>query len=303
MVIVLSLLLFGSIMAVFFVVTSQPVDDISARLKQLGYTQEGKVISQEEAELAKSFRERVIAPMQERMAGVLGKYTASGQKNLMRKKLVSAGLYQMTVNQYLGKKAMMAIGFPAFLGGLMFFLKMGITKTLIFAGVGFLFGFKFPDIDINGKTKKRQKTVQKGLPDVLDLLCVSVEAGLGFDQAMGKVVEKTKGAIGEEFNRTMQEIRIGKQRRVALKDMSDRVGVEDLSNFISALIQADQLGVSIAKVLRIQSEQMRMRRRQRAEEQAAKAALKMLFPMIFCIFPSMFIVLLGPAILQMTQNQ
>jgi tight adherence protein C len=137
------------------------------------------------------------------------------------------------------------------------------------------------------------------LPDVLDLLTVSVEAGLGFDQAVVKVIEKFKGPLAEEFHRTLQEVRMNKPRREALRALADRVGIDDLTAFIAALIQADQLGVSIAKVLRIQSDQMRIKRRQRAEEQAQKASIKMLFPLIFFIFPAMFIVLLGPAVLSM----
>jgi tight adherence protein C len=140
------------------------------------------------------------------------------------------------------------------------------------------------------------------LPDNLDLLTVSVEAGLGFDQALLKLVEKTQGPLTDEFKRVLQEMRIGKTRRDALREMSVRAGVEDLQTFVVAIIQADQLGVGIGKVLRIQSQQLRERRRLKAEERAQKAPVKMLIPMVVFIFPCLFIILLGPGVLQLIDN-
>jgi tight adherence protein C len=140
------------------------------------------------------------------------------------------------------------------------------------------------------------------VPDTLDLLTISVKAGLGFDAALAKVVEKTKGPLADEFARALNELRVGKQRREALRDIVARTDVRALTNFIGAIIQAEQLGVSISKVLQVQSEQLRIERRQRAEEAAAKAPIKMLFPLVGCIFPSMFIVILGPAIILIAIN-
>ena len=140
------------------------------------------------------------------------------------------------------------------------------------------------------------------IPDALDLLTISVRAGLGFDAALGKVVEKLKGPLSDEFRRALAEVRVGKARRDALRDIVPRTEVAPLTNFIGAIIQAEQLGVSISKVLQVQSEQLRIERRQRAEEQAAKAPIKMLFPLVGCIFPSLFIVILGPAIILIVQN-
>ena len=140
------------------------------------------------------------------------------------------------------------------------------------------------------------------IPDTLDLLTISVRAGLGFDAALGKVVEKLKGPLSDEFRRALAEVRVGKARRDALRDIVPRTEVGPLTNFIGAIIQAEQLGVSISKVLQVQSEQLRIERRQRAEEQAAKAPIKMLFPLVGCIFPSLFIVILGPAIILIVQN-
>lgn len=158
------------------------------------------------------------------------------------------------------------------------------------------------DLFIRFKTQRRQVDMAKELPDVLDLLTVSVESGLGFDAALQKVVKKTKGPISGEFNKTLQEIKMGKTRRDALRDLGDRTGVEDLNTFIGAIIQADQLGVSIGNVLRIQSKQMRQIRKQRIEEKAMKAPIKMLLPMVFFIFPTLFLVLLGPAAIQLVES-
>jgi tight adherence protein C len=150
---------------------------------------------------------------------------------------------------------------------------------------------------LSGKIRRRQDEVIKALPDALDLLTICVEAGLGFDAAMAKVAEKWENELSRAFGRVIHEIRLGKLRREALREMEHNVGVTDVTSFVAAVIQADQLGVSMAKVMRIQSEQMRIKRRQRAEEKAHQAPIKMLFPMVFLIFPSIYIVLLGPAVL------
>ena len=168
--------------------------------------------------------------------------------------------------------------------------------------VGLLFGYTIPEFWLGGRVKKRQKAVLLQIPDALDLLTISVRAGLGFDGALGKVVEKLKGPLTEEFRRALAEIRVGKPRRDALRDIVPRTEVPALTNFIGAIIQAEQLGVSISKVLQVQSEQLRIERRQRAEEMAAKAPIKMLFPLVGCIFPSLFIVILGPAIILIMIN-
>jgi tight adherence protein C len=159
-----------------------------------------------------------------------------------------------------------------------------------------------PEFWLGGRVKKRQKGILLQIPDALDLLTISVRAGLGFDAALGKVVEKMKGPLVDEFRRALAEVRVGKARREALRDIVPRTEVQPLTNFIGAIIQAEQLGVSISKVLQVQSEQLRIERRQRAEEQAAKAPIKMLFPLVGCIFPSLFVVILGPALILIMQN-
>jgi len=177
-------------------------------------------------------------------------------------------------------------------------LIQGVLLGLVGLGIGYL----APEFWLGGRVKRRQKGILLQIPDALDLLTISVRAGLGFDAALGKVVEKMKGPLVDEFRRALAEVRVGKARREALRDMIPRTEVQPLTNFIGAIIQAEQLGVSISKVLQVQSEQLRIERRQRAEEQAAQAPIKMLFPLVGCIFPSLFVVILGPALILIMQN-
>ncbi|MEL7234420.1 MAG: type II secretion system F family protein, partial [Chloroflexota bacterium] len=163
-------------------------------------------------------------------------------------------------------------------------------------------GYFLPSLWIGSKISKRQDTIIKALPDALDLLTICVEAGLGFDAAMGKVYEKWDNDLSLAFGRVLREIQLGKGRREALKDMSDRLGVPDVTTFIAAVIQADSLGVSMSQILRVQSDQMRIKRRQRAQEKAQAAPVKMMIPLAFLIFPAIYIVLLGPAILSLIEN-
>jgi tight adherence protein C len=160
----------------------------------------------------------------------------------------------------------------------------------------------FPQLWLSSKISRRQKEIRKAMPDALDLLTICVEAGLGFDAAMSKVSEKWESQLSFAFARAIQEIQLGKVRREALRDMAERIGIPEMTSFVAAVIQSEQLGVSLAKVLRIQSDQMRVKRRQRAEEEAHKAPLKMLIPMALLIFPSLMIVLLTPAALRLFQS-
>ncbi|MCL4440785.1 MAG: type II secretion system F family protein, partial [Firmicutes bacterium] len=160
-------------------------------------------------------------------------------------------------------------------------------------------GWHLPEFYLRQKIQERKTAVEKTLPDVLDLITVSVEAGMGFDGALLKVVDKGKGILASEFSQVLHECRMGKPRREAMRDMADRIGVDDLSTFAGAVIQAEQLGLGLTNVLRLQSEQMRRKRRQRAEEMAMKAPVKMVIPMVLFIFPTIFVVLLGPAIINL----
>ncbi|MCA9984832.1 MAG: type II secretion system F family protein, partial [Anaerolineales bacterium] len=192
----------------------------------------------------------------------------------------------------------MAILFFIILGG----YDLSTPTRLAYTLLATAFGFMLPQMLLSSKITRRQQAIMKKLPDALDLMTICVDAGLTFDGAMSKVNEKWDDPLANDFGRVIYEMQLGKSRRQALRDMSDRMNVADVTSFIASVLQADQLGVSVGRVLRIQSEQMRLRRRQRAEEKAQQASLKMLFPLIFLIFPSMFVVLLGPAIFRVIRS-
>jgi tight adherence protein C len=180
-----------------------------------------------------------------------------------------------------------------------FILKPGFFKFIFGIAVAVGIGFFLPDIWLRQMTKRRQTEILKFLPDAIDILAISVEAGQGFDGALATLSARKTNALTYEFDRFRLEIQAGKGRREAFRDLAMRAGVEDLSNFVAAMIQADQLGIGITQVLRTQSEELRIKRRQRAEEKARQAPIKMLFPLIFLMFPALFIVILGPAVPQL----
>jgi len=206
--------------------------------------------------------------------------------------------YGWGATEFLGLRLFVAVvfGVLAFLIGSFSPSLSGLVKMLVPLG-GAALGFFLPVLWLSSKIGKRKHEIVKSLPDAMDLLTITVEAGMGFDGALQKVAEKWDNELSRAFSKVVQEMRLGIIRREALRNMSYNMDVPDVTSFVAAIIQADQLGVSIAKILRIQSEQMRVKRRQRAEEQANKAPIKMLFPMVFLIFPALFVVLLGPAVL------
>ena len=202
---------------------------------------------------------------------------------------------------WIGVKLLAAI-IAAILVFLLGLLLGGFVMGVLFAAVGGAFGFIIPEYWLGKRISKRSMDMVLQLPDALDLLTISVEAGLGFDAALSKVVEKMSGPLVDEFRQALAEVRMGRARRDALRDIVTRSEARPISNFIGAIVQAEQLGVPIAKVLQIQSQQLRIERRQRAEEAAAKAPIKMLFPMVGCIFPTIFIVILGPAVVTVVRG-
>jgi tight adherence protein C len=255
-------------------------------------------MSLDEMELSLPFTERFIKPALERVGSFLNSRMPRARQVVIQNKLNLAGRpYNLSVNGFLSMKLVGAVGLALALFLVAPLIGLKLPVNLLAAMVGAAGGYYFPELWLNSKMKARQKSIQLALPNALDLLTISVEAGLGFDAAIGRLTEKYHNALSDEFGQVLNEIRLGRPRLEALDDMGRRCGVEELHTFIQALIQSEQLGVGIAKVLRIQSEEMRRRRRQRAEEQAAQAPLKMLFPMIGCIFPTLFIVLMGPAVI------
>ena len=282
---------------------SAPVDPVQARLTQLG-TMQAKNL--EELELQAPFIERTLRPLAAGLSGRMSRVASTSFTEKTEKRLALAGNPgDLRTSDWLGIKAISAIIF-----GILFFFLFAIVGVLGFPfaiGAGFgiigaLLGYTIPEFWLGGRVKKRQKAILLMIPDALDLLTISVRAGLGFDAALAKVVEKLQGPLSDEFRRALAEVRVGKARRDALRDIVARTEVGPLTNFIGAIIQAEQLGVSISKVLQVQSEQLRIERRQRAEEMAAKAPIKMLFPLVGCIFPSLFVVILGPALILIMQN-
>jgi tight adherence protein C len=252
----------------------------------------------EEIELEQPFSERVIKPMVEGIRSFASKLTPSQSAEKIRTQLVLAGNpYNMQAAEFTALRLIAAAMLGAISGGLSFFvLELNPMQKILFPLVAVALGYLLPVFWLGRKIKQRKKIILKTLPDAIDLMTISVEAGLAFDGAMQRVAEKWNNALSLEFQRAISEMRVGKAKRDALKEIVARTAVPDLSTFVASIIQADQLGVSISKVLRIQSEQMRIRRRQRAEEQAHKAPILMMIPMVFLIFPATYIVILGPSV-------
>jgi tight adherence protein C len=276
-------------------VASRPSEDaVQARLSQL--VVQPKTL--EEMEMQRPFSERVLRPMVQRFARAGRRGQEGGVIARIDAKLEKAGYPGgLRGADWVGVKLMSLIAF-AVVGLLLGLLVTAgaIVVGLLFALVGAAIGYIAPEFWLGKKMGARSMAMILQLPDALDLLTISVEAGLGFDAALAKVVEKMEGPLVDEFRQALAEVRMGRTRREALRDVANRADAQPVSNFIGAIVQAEQLGVPIAKVLQIQSNQLRIERRQRAEEAAAKAPVKMLFPMVGCIFPTIFIVILGPAI-------
>jgi tight adherence protein C len=254
--------------------------------------------SLEEIELSLSFQERIIIPLIRRLATITVKFTPQSQLEEARHQIELAGM-TTDPTQFYATRVIMTIllGIGAVF---LFFVVMPqeFLNALLYSIGGALLGYFLPVLLLRSRIDRRQDSIVKALPDALDLLTICVEAGLGFDSAMGKVYEKWDNELALAFGRVLREIQLGKIRRQALKNMADRMDVPDVNAFTAAIIQADQLGVSMASILRVQADQMRTKRRQRAQEKAQQAPVKMMIPMVLLIFPSIWIVLLGPAILQ-----
>jgi tight adherence protein C len=274
-----------------------PQQTLQQRLAEYGARETPATL--EEIELSLPFSQRVVVPLLNNIAKFVARFTPQQSLESARHSLELAGNpYNLTASQFWAVRAAAAIILGVLIAALMFVTNAAWTQRILYPIIAAALGFFLPVLWLSSQISRRKNSIIKSLPDALDLLTVCVEAGLGFDAAMQKVTEKWKDDLAMAFGRVLQEVRLGKLRREALRDMADRMDVPDVTSFVAAIIQADQLGVSIAKVLRIQSDQMRVRRRQRAEEKAHQAPIKMLFPMVFLIFPSLYLVLLGPAVLQ-----
>jgi len=299
-VVVAAVAAFGVLLVFVGVANGRQVDPVQARLSQLGTTQ---AQSLEEIELQQPLFERMVRPVAQRLAGVTRRFTSSTKVGRTERRLAMAGNPgNLGTSEFLGLKAVVGLTASVVtflvLGVLGQNPMLGIVMGAVAAGIGFM----APEFWLGRRIRRRQRLILRAIPDTLDLLTISVRAGLGFDAALGKVTEKMQGPVSDEFRRGLAEIRMGKTRREALRAIVARTEVAALTSFIGAVIQAEQLGVSISKVLEVQSEQLRIERRQRAEEMAAKAPIKMLLPLVGCIFPALFVVILGPAIILIMTN-
>nr|MBN1229148.1 type II secretion system F family protein [Anaerolineae bacterium] len=275
--------------------SNKDIDPLEERLALYGGTQE-LAKNLEDIEMSVPFTERVLLPIAQQMSKLTSRFTPQETLENTQRQLELAGRPNNMTPAVFWVIRLSAMAFFAIF--LLFILSVTKQKALfIIGGVlgGAVLGFILPPLWLRGKISRRQDEIIKSLPDALDLMSICVNAGLGFDQAMGRVYEKWDNELGMAFGRVIQEIRLGKTRREALRAMDESIGVADVTTFIGAIIQADQLGVSISKILNIQADQMRMKRRQRAEQKAQAAPVKMMIPLAIFIFPSIYIVLLGPA--------
>jgi tight adherence protein C len=285
----------GSVIIIFVGLASRRrVDVVEERLGEFGTR---SVLTLEEIELSDPFSERVIRPMLRTIANTFARLTPRRNMETVQHNLDLAGNpYGWTPVEFTGLRLATAVFLMALALGLTFVTHSPLRNRVLFTALGGVLGYVFPGTWLTLRIGTRKANILRALPDALDLLTISVEAGLGFDAAMTKVTEKWTNELSQAFTRVLIEIQMGTLRRVALRSMADRSGVPELTSFVAAIIQADQLGVSLARVLHIQSEQMRIRRRQRAEELAHQAPIKMMIPLVFLIFPALFVVLLGPAL-------
>jgi tight adherence protein C len=298
---VIALMFSGAVGAVAWAVLNTLADRAAAE-KAMARAVGEEVSDERELVLAASRKDRLVLPLVGGLAQTGHRITPVGIRDKAAKQLQAAGRgTDDDLDRYL---AMRTLGFAAVPFTTFFALKFfKVTPTgLAIAGLLALALVVLPSSRITREAQARQKAIAKALPDVLDLLVISIEAGLGFEQALERTIDAVPGPLSDEFALMLGEVRAGATRADALRELSDRVDEEDLRRFILAVLQADKFGVSIGRMLRGQADEVRVQRRQKAQEQAQKAPVKMLIPMVFCIFPSIFIVILGPAAMNLVEN-
>jgi tight adherence protein C len=273
-------------------------EDMTNRLELYGRQ---TVATAREDELAKPLAQRTVGPMVIGLGNFLKRFTPVGYLEKKQRKLMLAGFPgNLDAPAFIVIKTLAtALGlFAAFV--IRDFGSDALQQVVLFA-LPIVLGFFGPDAWLERKVDERRQAMLRALPDILDLLVISVEAGLGFDSALARVVATVPGPLSEEFFRMLQETRVGVSRRDAMRHLMERTDLDELRSFLLAMIQAEAFGVTIARVLRVQADEMRVKRRQRAQEKAFAAPVKLVFPLVFCIFPSLFIVLLGPAAIQIAE--
>ena len=304
MVLTISILVFITIALLsYFLISIYSVSSQSMemRFKIIGDLNKQQTNSEVEKMAKKTFSERILVPLGQKFAANFKTFTPSGFTEFVDRKLMLAGgIAGLSAEQFIAVTCIMMMLTSGLSMLLSLILKLPMAKMIGIICYALLLTLIFPMLMLSVRISARQKSIQKDLPDVLDLVTVSVEAGLSFDGALAKMSEKMSGTLVEEFSRGLQEMRMGVTRKDALKGMSYRCDNKDLSLFVSALVQADQLGVSIGSVLRVQAVSIRKSRQMQIEQIAAKAPIKILFPLVTCIFPTVFIVVLGPAMLKIS---
>jgi tight adherence protein C len=271
---------------------------IRASLRQLD---DYEVESVRDKELLVPLRDRALAPILTGLTGLGKRFTPAGYVDQVRQKLTTAGTGdQASLDRFLAVRVVTVVAAPvATLLAYAYVPVDGLAQLAVAGLVGFAL-IAGPDATLNRKVEERMTELRRKLPDVMDLLVISVEAGLGFEQALDRTTAAVPGALTDEFARMLGEIRAGASRAEALRALDARTNVPEIRSFVLAILQADTFGVSIGRVLRAQAEEMRVKRRQLAQERAQKAPVKMLIPMVFCIFPALFVVILGPAFINIT---
>ncbi|MBK8987451.1 MAG: type II secretion system F family protein [Chloroflexi bacterium] len=276
-------------------------DPLAARIDEFASREE--VVSIEDIELSMPITDRIFVPIVRKISDFVVRFTPQTTLDRTARQLELAGNPRnMSAAEFWIIRGVTTVVLGLLIFGMMTRNGAEPSKRLLYGLGGAALGNYLPAMFLRSMVDRRKQAILKKLPDALDLMTICVDAGLTFNAAMQKVSEKWDDPLSDEFGRVIYEMQLGKSRRQAMKDMSDRTDVPDVTSFIAAILQAEQLGVGIGKVLRIQSEQMRVRRRQRAEERAQQAPVKMTFPLVFLIFPSIFIVLLGPAGIQVARS-
>jgi tight adherence protein C len=295
----------GSVALAFFLlmdVASQPARERSSSIRRAAAYGKSRVVARSSVLDDGTFKDRALVPMKTGLARAVLRITPRASVETVTNKLLAAGLNRkVSPTSYLASKAV--LGFLGFVGGQVFASLAGaLASRALLLGIAFAFaGFMVPDVVLTLKTRGRKEVLRAELPDALDLLAVSVEAGMGFDGAISKLTEHMDGPLADEFALALGEMRIGESRQNALTKMMKRVGTPEFSSFVRAIIQADQLGISLGRILKLQASDTRNRRQLAAEERAMKAPIKMLFPTVIFIFPAMFIVILGPAFMNLSE--
>ncbi|MFN2489225.1 MAG: type II secretion system F family protein [Actinomycetota bacterium] len=297
---VIALLTFGAVISTWWTVSSpsgrkRAVELLESQVSAVAGPTPGRGA---DGKSSRSLLERAFLPLLRRTETLARRITPGDMRARVAHKLALAGSPgNWDADKMIAVRLLGGVGAP--LAILMLSLSGGGTSTLVLVALSAFVGAQGPDMWLSRKAQSRQAEIRASLPDTIDLLTISVEAGLGFDAALSQVVHKVAGELSAEITRTMQEMQVGASRAEAFRNLAARSDVEELKSFVIALTQADAFGISASKVLRAQSKEMRTKRRQRAEEQAMKLPVKLLFPLIFCVLPTLFIVILGPGIIRM----